>query len=134
MYEQFLFVLYLIMISYLFTCLLGYGCFAIYRLVVSKRSVFENKNYCEVCGESFHQIYSYPIIGYILCLGKCSKCGFNFGYSHLLLESAMFIFTFVIFCIKDLTITSVTICSLYLGMALAVYCFDLKKSQEISAK
>lgn len=130
MYEQFVYVIYLIMVAYLFTCLYGYGCFVIYRLCISKRSIFENKNYCEVCGESFHNIYSYPIVGYLLSGGKCKKCNKSFGNTHFMVESAMFIMTFAFFTIIGFGYKSLTASILYLIIALFFTYLDLNKGEK----
>lgn len=121
-------------LPYLYTCLAGYSFFVIYRLRVSKRSIWENKNYCEKCNETFNSIYSYPIIGFILCGGKCSNCKQKFGYQHLAMESLVYITVFIVLSKLGFSLTGFLLSTLYLMLALILYDYKCRKDLENNEK
>lgn len=126
-----------ITVPYLYTCLAGFSFFVIYRLRISKRSVWENKNYCEKCNKPFNNIYSYPIIGFILCAGKCNNCKQKFGYQHLIMESIVYVAIFIILIKLGFSLTGFILSTLYFLLALVLYdrkCVkDLENSKNLQS-
>jgi len=38
-------------------------------------SIFEKRSHCEYCGKKLTWVELLPVVGFIVCLGKCRKCG-----------------------------------------------------------
>ena len=52
----------------------------------SWKSWVRKRSYCNGCGETLDWWKVIPIVGALLCKGKCKKCGYTIGYWESTLE------------------------------------------------
>jgi len=66
-------------------------------------SVFEKRSHCEYCGKKLTWIELLPVVGFIICLGKCKKCGKRINIYYPISEFILGIST-LLFYIYDIPI------------------------------
>lgn len=68
---------------------------------------------CDNCGGKINPFLQLPIISYIICKGKCRKCGTKIPVFPLLLELAICAGTYLISFICDFSLLSVLLCFIF---------------------
>ncbi len=67
-----------------------------YRVPRKMSIVFPSSN-CEGCSSKIHRLYLIPVIGYILCCGRCKECGHKIPLSYMLSELSWGIMTVIMY-------------------------------------
>ena len=75
--------------------------------------VLASKCYCDNCGAVIPLLLQLPIISYVVCKGRCRKCGVKIPKFALALELAVLVGMFVIQLLLDFTVLSITFSFVY---------------------
>ena len=89
---------------------------------------------CDNCGSKINPFLQLPIISYIICRGKCRKCGTKIPVFPLLLELAICTGTYLISFICDFSLLSVLFCFLFYEILRIAVIAYLGKRQNNFAK
>lgn len=84
-------------------------------------TILSSKCVCDNCGSSINPFLQFPIISYIICKGKCRKCGTKIPVDALLLELSVCFGTYLISFLSDFSLFSVFLCFLYYEITRIVF-------------
>ncbi len=86
----------------------------ILRLTVGNTTpVLASKCYCDSCGATIPPHLQLPVISYVLCKGKCKKCGARIPLFPLLLELTILFGMFTITVLLGCTFLAVSLSFLF---------------------
>lgn len=95
----------------------------------SKLTVLDTKCVCDSCGSKISILMQTPIISYIICKGKCRKCGCHIPLFQLYLEIAIFFGMSAITTFLGFTYTSVLFSFLFYEVV-RIFTIIVKKRRE----